>query len=294
MSRNWSLGALLSLGSLAVAVGTLPGAEEPAPANPENIAAALKLTLAAAAEYEITVGTDEKEKPLELQREPVLKWSNPDRGEVHGNVFVWTRDGRPLAVGSLYKWFTPHTHMANEFHSFAEGPLVAKFHGKEVWKTHESVVKFADVPKADAPDATDAQRLLQMKQLAKEFSGTKKERDEKTGVIELRLLPQPVYRYAVPKQGVFSGGLFAFVHGTDPELWVLIEARGKDAASARWQFAAIRMTSSELRLKHADKEVWAGEIVPWKEINSHERAYTSFSFKEIPDFLKDAAPKPKP
>ena len=69
-------------------------------ANPENIAAALKLTRAGALEYEIRVGEDENEEPLELLREPVLKWSNPDRGEVHGNVFLWTRDGRPLAAGS--------------------------------------------------------------------------------------------------------------------------------------------------------------------------------------------------
>ena len=49
-----------------------------------------------------------------------------------------------------------------------------------------------------------------------------------------------------------------------------------------------------MRLKHADKEVWAGEIVPWKDVSSHERAYTSFTFKEIPDFLKEAVAKPKP
>ena len=160
MNQSWLLGALLSLGSLAVVVGAVPGSGGSAPANPENIAAALKLTLAAAAEYEIVVG-DEKEKPLELQREPVLKWSNPDRGEVHGNVFVWTRDGRPLVVGSLYKWFTPHTHMSHEFLSLADEPLVAKFHGKQVWKTSESVVKFADLPRAAAPAANDAQRLVQ-------------------------------------------------------------------------------------------------------------------------------------
>jgi hypothetical protein len=66
------------------------------PANRENIAAALKLTQAAATKYEIRVGDDDK--PLELQREPVLRWSNPDRGEVHGNVFLWTREGRPLVL----------------------------------------------------------------------------------------------------------------------------------------------------------------------------------------------------
>jgi hypothetical protein len=290
MCRSWLLVAL-PLGALAVAVGHVPAADPPA--NKENIDAALRLTLAAAAEYEIRVG-DEKEEPLELRREPVLKWSNPDRGEIHGNVFVWTRDGRPLAVGSLYKWFRPHTHMAHEFLSLAEGALAAKFHGQQVWKTSESLVKFADVPGAPALAATEAQRLLQLKQLAKDFTGTKKERDENTGVIELRLLPQPVHRYAAPKQGIHGGGLFALVHGTDPEIWLLIEARGKDAAGARWQYAVTRMTSSEVRVKHADKQVWLGEIVPWKEVSNRERAYTSFSFKEVPDFLKEAADKIKP
>jgi hypothetical protein len=305
MTRRWFLLALLSV---AAAPGLAQKPADPPPDTPatqENIEAALRLTLAAAAEYEFRVGTDEK--PLELLREPILKWSNPDRGEIHGNVFVWTREGRPLVVGSLFKWFTPFTHMSHEFLSLAEGPLAAKFHGEEVWKTGESVVRFADLPGAPAPAATEAQRLLQMKQLAKDFAGSKKERDEKTGVIELRLLPQPIHRYAAPKQDVVSGGLFALVHGTDPELFVLIEARGKkdepvpkapgespkkDPASARWQYAATRMTSSEVRLRHRDKEVWSGGIVPWKDVTSHELAYTSFMFKEIPDFLKDAV-KPK-
>src|SRR5262249_20047282 len=137
MNRSWLLVALLSIGALVVVVGWVPAADEP-PASKENIEAALKLTLAAAAEYEIVVGNDEKDKALELRREPVLKWSNPTQGDVHGNVFLWTRDDRPLVVGSLFKWFSPHTYMAHEFHSLAEEPLRAKFHGKDVWKTTEA------------------------------------------------------------------------------------------------------------------------------------------------------------
>src|SRR5207247_2374244 len=108
--------------------GTGSRAQNPAdlPATRENIEAALKLTQAAAAEYEIRVGSEDK--PLELQSEPVLRWSNPDRGEIHGNVFLWTRAGRPLVVASLHKWFSPHTHMSHEFQSLAEEPLSATFH----------------------------------------------------------------------------------------------------------------------------------------------------------------------
>jgi hypothetical protein len=293
MSKQWLRIALLSVCSLVAAM--IGRAQKPtdAPANPENIEAALKLTLAAALEYEIRVGKDEKEKKLDLQREPVLKWSNPDRGEIHGNVFLWTRDGRPLAVGCLFKWFSPFTHMSHEFQSFAEEPLTAKFHGNQVWETNEPGLRFEDIPSATAPAANEAQRILQMKQLAKDFSGKKTERDE-TKDVELRLLTQPIHRYAAPKQDVITGGLFALVHGTDPEIFLLIEARGKDIAKARWQYAATRMTGVAVLLRHKDQKVWSSDVVPWKEIYEHKHAYTSFMFKEIPDFLKEAAAKLKP
>ncbi len=292
MSGRWLLAALVPIASLAFAViGSHVQNQAETPANRENIEAALKLTQAAAAEYEMRVGSDDK--PLELQREPVLRWSNPDRGEVHGNVFLWTREGRPLVVGSLFKWFSPHTHMAHEFHSLAEEPLRAKFHGAPVWKTSEAGLRFVDVPKAVAPAATEAQRLLQLKQLAKDFAGSKK--NPSGGAAELRLLTQPIHRYAAPKQGIVNGALFAFVEGTDPELFLLIEARGENAANARWQFAATRMVAGEeVRLRHRDQQIWSAEILPAREIFlEHERVYTTFRFKEIPDFLKDALTKPR-
>jgi hypothetical protein len=85
------------------------------------------------------------------------------------------------------------------------------------------------------------------------------------------------------------------VRGTDPELFLLVEARGRDAATARWQFAAARMTNmAELRLRHKEKQVWSADLVPWKDISgSHKLAYTAFTLNEIPDFLKDAIAKSK-
>jgi hypothetical protein len=292
MSERWLFIPSILVGSLAVVVpeGTLAQSPAETPANRENIEAALKLTQAAAKEYEIHVGDDAK--PLDLKRDPVLKWSNPDRGEIHGNVFLWTRNGRPLVVSSLFKWFSPHTHMSHEFQSLAEEPLRATFHGKPVWKTSGAALRFVDVPKGVSPAASEAQRLLQLRQLAKDFTGWKKERD---GIeTELRLLPQPIHRYAAPKKGIINGGLFTLVHGTDPEIFLLIEARGEKVSSAKWQFAATRMTSVQLRLRHRDVQVWSAEFLPWKEVYDHEHVYTSFLFKEIPAFLKDALPQPRP
>ena len=289
------IGHRLLVGSLAVAslvcVEVSICAQKPAetPADREQIESALKLTQAAAAEYEIRVANDDK--PLEWQREPVLRWSNPDRGVIHGNVFLWTRDGQPLVVASLHKWFTPWTHMSHEFQSLTEESLRTTFHGKPVWKTSEPGLSFVDLPKAPAPAETEAQRLLQLKQMAKEFTAIKKEIDGIEG--ELRLLPQPIYRYATPKKGIVQGAIFAFVQGTDPELFVLIEARGENVASARWKYAATRMTGAELRLRHRDVQVWNKETLTWKEVNDHDRVYTTFQFKEIPDFLKEALTKPK-
>jgi hypothetical protein len=291
MSGRWLLVVLIPMGSLALGVlGSRAQKPAETPANRENIEAALKLTLAAAKEYEIRVGDDNR--PLELKREPVLQWSNPVAGDVHGNVFLWTRDGRPLVVASLFKWFSPKTNMEHEFHSLAEEPLNARFHGKPVWKTSESALRFVHVPNAPAPAANEAQRLFQLKQLARDFAVTKKRYDATES--ELRLLAKPLHSYAAPKHGVVQGALFAFVQGTDPDLILLIEARGEKVSSARWHYAATRMTGAELRLRHRDKQIWKADLLSQAEYTDPSRVYTNFIFKEIPDFLKDALPKPRP
>jgi len=295
VSRLPGLIALIPVGLLSTAVAGFgqPLSAEPEPS--EKIESAFRLYRASAAEYEFKAGVDEKQKPFDLVLEPVLKWSDPAESDVQGVVFLWARDRRPMVIGSFYKYFLATTRMDHEFHSLVEEPLAGSFHGKPVWKTEEAGVKFKDIPGAAAPAAVEAQRVLQLKQLAKEFTGIGKYSKE-TADTEFRLLPQPVHQYAVPNQGVLTGGLFAFVRGTDPEIFVQIEARGKDAANARWQFAVARMTNNaELRLKHRDKQVWEAGILPGNDIwHRHELPYTVFGFDKIPNFLMEAADKLKP
>ena len=132
--RMLGLLALLALGMRAVGQQPPDPASPPAdaPVNKERIEAALKLTTAEAGKYAFTL-QNEPASSVKLRREPVLRWSNPSVGEVHGNVFLWTVDQRPAVVGSLFKWFTPHTHMSHEFHSLAEQPLTGRYDGRDRW-----------------------------------------------------------------------------------------------------------------------------------------------------------------
>jgi hypothetical protein len=280
MSRSpsfWSpSGALLAgLTGALLAVASAGGQEAaPGPAEPEGnteqIAAALKLTASEAKKYSFSIGPHGAPR---LREEPLLKWSNPAAGEIHGNVFLWTLGQRPAVVGSLFKWFSPHTHMSHEFHSLAEAPLSGRYDGQEKWTTKAAGVNFSPVPDAPAPAQTAAQRLLQMKRIAKDFAVTKRERDDSRQ--ELRLLPQPIYRYAAADEQIVDGALFVFVQGTDPETFVLVEARGEKGKEA-WVYAPARMNGVGFTLRYREKEVWSVEAMPWRDIGSHGEIYTSF------------------
>jgi hypothetical protein len=261
--------------ALAVASAQPAAPIEPPAANKELIAAALKLTQSEAAKYEITLDGDDQSVAA-LRKDPLLKWSDPSVGEIHGNVFLWTIDERPVAVGSLFKWFSPHTHMSHEFHSLAEVPLAARYGEREVWRTSKAGVTFAPLPGADRPAGTENRRSLQMRELASGFSATKTDRNGDQTV--LRLLPRPACRYASSKQGILDGGLFVLVQGTDPEVFVLLEARGEGDKS-QWMFAATRMNSVGFELRYEDEPIWSAEIMPWRDVGSHAEPYTSFMFK---------------
>ena len=265
----------LAIGLIAGSLFAQQPADELTPVDKEQIESALKLTTAEAAKYTIHI-QGAGQSPVKLRQEPLLRWSNPSVGEIHGNVFLWTLEERPAAIGSLFKWFTPHTHMSHEFHSLAESPLSAKYGDSDVWQAKEAGVSFAPLPGAPAPAASAVQRLLQMKRFARDFTATKLERDGNKQ--ELRLLTQPIYRYAAPSQKVQDGGLFVLVQGTDPEVFLLLEARG-ETDTARWMFAAARMNGVGFDLRYQDKPAWSVEIMPWREIGGHAEVYTSFMFK---------------
>lgn len=254
-----------------------PKAVAPDSAEKQNIDAAFTMTRDAAKKYEFEVrGVDQ---PAVLREQPILRWSNPEQGQVYGNVFLWTQRGRPVVVGSLFKWFSPFTHMSNEFHSLSLGEISAKNDSREVWRPTQPGVAFAAIPDAPAVAATPAGRLTQMRQLARQF--TARSIDRKDVKSELRPLTQPVYRYEIEKDSadLLDGALFVFVQGTDPEVWLLLEAQKPDEQTIpQWKFAIARMNSIEFHVEHNGRQIWHCDIMPFKEVSAHKAAYTSFRF----------------
>src|SRR5262249_52135650 len=60
-----------------------------------------------------------REHGLNLETKPVLRWTNPGIGRVYGDLYVWTRNGRPEAVISFYKAWQPKYDFTAEMHSLS-------------------------------------------------------------------------------------------------------------------------------------------------------------------------------
>jgi hypothetical protein len=224
-----------------------------------------------------TIQLEGSDRPLELQPEPILKWTNPVIGSIYGDVFIWTANGRPEAVASIYKFYSPLTHRANEFHSLSLGKLTGRREGVAVWTPSKAGLELKPIPGAPAPADSAPARLRQMRALAQEFTGRQTSRE---GVErDMRLLAQPIYRYENTKGDLFDGGLFVFVVGTDPEAFLLIEARRPSSGAPQWQFGATRMNSIDLKLKHRDRDAWNAPEIPWAQVWDGRQPYCVFRFE---------------
>jgi hypothetical protein len=201
----------------------------------------------------------ERTQKLELKREPVYRWTNPTRvGGQTGEVFVWTFGGRPEVVGSIFSHPAENGTrlICHELHSLSLAVLVVDREAAEQWVPQAAGVDLKPLEGAPTPAGTAAQRLAQIRSLSREFTG--RSMSEQGQAWELRLLPQPLYRYESTDPDVLDGALFTLVSsaGTDPEIILMIEAR-KANSGPQWVFGAARFSDMNLWLKHKGQEVWS-------------------------------------
>lgn len=262
---------LLTIMIAVIAVADEPVGGSGKTAEEQQIAEALELTTDAARQFSLAVA-GENEVPLKFQSKSLLQWSNPAAGTLYGNVFIWTHEERPQAIASFYKWYAPFTHAASEFHSLSTEPIVARRNDKVVWQPKRGGIEWKPLPGDSSPSDAGPRRLIQLRQIARQFSIDKTDRDQLEQ--NLRLLPQPIYRYTSPSEEVVDGAMFVFVQGTDPEVFLLLEATPQnDAKSLVWRYALIRMNSVMFVANYQQVEVWRAEILPWKQVTNQGSTY---------------------
>ncbi len=198
----------------------------------------------------------ERQHKLFMRREPVLRYPAPPEN-CWGEIYVWTERGRPAVVGCVFggPGETTRHRIFHEFHSLSPKPLVT-VGGATGWQPAEAGLKFEPVPDATAVDIDKARRLTQMWAIARRFKASMNWNNTN---VELRFVPQPLYRYEVTDAdlSVVDGALFAYAHNEidDPELLLVIEAQ-RVGNEVRWYYAPVRFTNREAWVKFKGEEVW--------------------------------------
>lgn len=204
---------------------------------------------------------------FELSPKSLLTYSNPVRGDVFGNLFVWTHDGRPEVVGAIFDYRT-EGHFDSELHTLARAGIAGERDGVPFWNPRAPGVAFQPLAEAPAPADKGLARGRQMAELARSFTVERQHPEQGRG--EMRLLPQPVYRYSSPGAKVVDGAMFVFVEATDPEAILLLEAVGDEP---KWQFAFARMNIVPFRALRHGEEAWHVDDVTWDEVFDKEVPY---------------------
>ena len=227
---------------------------------------------------------DDRHDQIELLRQPVLRWSNPTGGEVYGSVFLWTSDGCPAAAASIYQFFD-RDQLNIQLVSLSESPLNAVRNGRLRWSP-EAGVNFVTLPGAPPPAQTTERRQLQMRSLARKFTGALAERDSDK-FSELRLMARPLHSYG-NSDGTRDGAVFALVNTTDPDILLIIESR-ETREGREWVYAAARMHFCRVQLKLGDKIVWDAPQAapPWEKLRGPEGTYVTLEWKTAEAAAKD-------
>jgi hypothetical protein len=161
---------------------------------------------------------------------------------------------------SIFKAWDPPDGFHAEMHSLSLENVEAERIGKTAWAPSQPGITLRDVPAAPQPADSAVRRLSQMRSLALEFEVvlTDKRRNNSGERQALRLLTQPLHRYQSSDSDWMDGAVFGFVLGTDPEAFLLIEAR-RAGETARWQYGLARMNNDSMAVSHNRREVWRVE-----------------------------------
>ena len=261
-SSQFTLGgfvAMILMGALCFVAGSSArAAQNEQPGKQSDEKAELADLLEDARHYAMRTTTPHVS--LKLHEPPVFNFTNPERNQERGSVFVWLRDGRPAVIGQFFCFNKKDGRSKKHaLHSLEQVPLEARFQDKLAWTPEQAGIAWRSFPEAPAVAPSRNQRLLQMRQLARPFQVTLSDPKEQT--TELRLVPRPVFEYSAPQAGVTDGAIFLYVVGTDPEAILLVESFEEQKRTG-FRYAFARFHFWKLTAQLTDRTVWEVEYDP--------------------------------
>jgi hypothetical protein len=197
---------------------------------------------------------------LALHPQALLYYTNPVRTHgQHGAVFLWTLEGRPAVFASIWSELNRRDpasrNVIHEWHSLLKASDATARRGEKLlWTSGEPGIDWQSLADLPEPAATRSGRLVQMRGIARRLSVGIESADES----ELRLMSQPLFRYAEKTPSAIDGAVFAFAMTTDPELLVLLEA-SDSAEKPAWKVAFARFGNQPMTVKDGEKTVWSCE-----------------------------------
>ena len=173
---------------------------------------------------------------------------------------VWKKEkNRPVVVFAMFRWFHPVVRTYVCATSLDNSQVVASRNGKVRWQPRTSALQWKPLPKARLPGKARPNRLVQMRHIARRFSGEVSDHPvaDRTTMKRLRLLPQPIYRYS---SDAVDGAIFAFASGTNPAVLLCLEG-DLSPKTVGWRYGLARRWSFESRMEYENEEIWTAPSV---------------------------------
>jgi hypothetical protein len=220
---------------------------------------------------EVQVAGSERLPAARFVSEPLFRYSDEPRRIVDATLWCFEQDGRPAALLKIEKYATAPRNQPWLYclASLSTELIRADWSDGRQFVARKPGLTLRALPDAPRPADSPAARLSQMKQIARRFTATIVQDAKRNQRDAMRLLPQPIYRYASPQQAVVDGAVFGLTAtGTNPDLLLAIELHDKPAGAAAWHYGLAGMTSGGLTVRLDDAEVWtapftAGQQAPF-------------------------------
>lgn len=192
-----------------------------------------------------------------LVEKPIIRYSDSTRETHESSLWIWSAGGRPSALLAV-EYYPKVPRWLYEIASLSTKRIAVHREPNLHWTATEPGLDLRALQSEDAPSDNAVRRLIQMKELQRRF--TAHERGSLEGRIELRPLSSPVFRYSDASANILGGAIFAFVNGTNPEAFLVLEAHTNMDGIVSWHYGLVRMTGERVVVELDGTEVWKRDL----------------------------------